>query len=36
MFYLANKMELTTFRGGKVWFAIELEQHNNFLFDVYK
>lgn len=36
MFYLAKKMELTAFRGGKVSFAVELEQHNNFLFYVYK
>lgn len=36
MFYLAKKMELTTFRGGKVSFAVEPEQHNNFLFYVYK
>lgn len=36
MFYPANKMELATFRGGKVSFAVELEQHNDFLFYVYK
>jgi len=31
MFYLANKMELTTFGSGKVSFPVQPEQHNNFL-----
>lgn len=36
LFYPAKKMELTAFRGGKVPFAVELEQHDSFLLYVYK